>query len=388
QYYHDKFGHYTIEIEPAVFLKKYGFPINDNNLMKSISHYNSGRINDALNQVDIALKKHPDSISTKLYLAEIYFSISDFDRAVKVYDEVLMQKNDDPLIYIKRAKCFEMKGDFRQAEKIYLELIDKWNDDYDLNIALISLYMIKFDIYNSLNYPLAQRNKVKKEIVRLCQKSIDLEPENLLGYFQMGRFYLKINDQEEALKYLKTAYKLENKKNYRGFFDFNEQPARYLALCYESMGQLDKAIEVLLPLSRQYDNPVILKYLANLHGYRGDIPNAEAMLNKAEVIESKQFISGYRQNYRLITGTILERGCKMIAMEHPLRSIDSLKKILEDIEAVIFVSNEFNFKKALEKESYNSFFIDMYAGDFGHCTERGNMLIVENLMNNILDEVK
>ncbi len=388
QYFRDKFGHYTIEIEPSVFLKKRGFPLNDANLRKSIEHYNNGRIKDALTEAEAAVKKHPDDISTRLYISEIYYGMSDYDRAIGIYSDVLAKKTDDPVIFVKLAKCHEMKNDFKEAEKIYRLLTEKWQDDYDVNIAMISLLMIKYEIFTRVNYPENQRREVYNEIAALCNKCITLEPENLLGHFQLGRFYMSTGEIDNAISSLKTAYRLENKKNYRGYFDFNEQPARYLADCYERAGLAPKTLEVLQPLAKQYDNPVIIKYLANLYLRLNDIQNAETLFQRAEKIESGSFVSSYRDNYRLICKTILDRKCKMAAMEHPLRSIAALKKILEDFDGVTFVSNELNFKKALEKESFSTFFIDIYAGDFGHCTERGNMLIVDNLKQIIINEYK
>jgi len=40
----------------------------------------------------------------------------------------------------------------------------------------------------------------------------------------------------------------------------------------------------------------------------------------------------------------------------------------------------------LKKISYNDYFTDMFAGDFGHCTRKGNRLLAENIANVILKE--
>lgn len=112
------------------------------------------------------------------------------------------------------------------------------------------------------------------------------------------------------------------------------------------------------------------------------------MFKKAAEINAKKYVSSYRDNYRLICKTILDKKCRMIVMEHPMRNINILKKLLEGIDNVIFVSNELNFKNVLKSEPYYIYFKDIYAGDFGHCTEKGNMLIAENLIPFILKEIK
>jgi len=54
---------------------------------------------------------------------------------------------------------------------------------------------------------------------------------------------------------------------------------------------------------------------------------------------------------------------------------------------VIFVDNERIFKDAIGKKGYNKYFTDMFGGDFGHCTQKGNKLLAENIANAILKEV-
>ena len=70
-----------------------------------------------------------------------------------------------------------------------------------------------------------------------------------------------------------------------------------------------------------------------------------------------------------------------------MRSIESLKKIFEGQTGVIFVDNERIFKDAVKREGYKEYFKDMFGGDFGHCTPKGNRLLAENIADVILKEV-
>ena len=70
-----------------------------------------------------------------------------------------------------------------------------------------------------------------------------------------------------------------------------------------------------------------------------------------------------------------------------MRSIEPLKKIFAQDEGIIFVDNESIFREALKKASHKEYFEDMFGGDFGHCTEKGNKLLAENIANVILKEV-
>jgi hypothetical protein len=45
------------------------------------------------------------------------------------------------------------------------------------------------------------------------------------------------------------------------------------------------------------------------------------------------------------------------------------------------------FRDAVRKDSYNEYFRDAIGGDFGHCTDKGNRLLAENIASTILKEV-
>jgi len=51
------------------------------------------------------------------------------------------------------------------------------------------------------------------------------------------------------------------------------------------------------------------------------------------------------------------------------------------------VDNEQVFKNAVKKSSLQEYFVDMFGGDFGHCTDKGNKLLAENIANVVAREV-
>ncbi len=77
-----------------------------------------------------------------------------------------------------------------------------------------------------------------------------------------------------------------------------------------------------------------------------------------------------------------------IPMQYPTLSVEDLKQNLKDspyYDNLIFISNEENFKNALQNHKTEEIFIDMFAGNFGHCTDLGNTLIAENVAETILN---
>jgi hypothetical protein len=70
-----------------------------------------------------------------------------------------------------------------------------------------------------------------------------------------------------------------------------------------------------------------------------------------------------------------------------MRSLEPLKRIFVQDKGIIFVDNEKIFKDAVKKEGYQAYFRDIFAGDFGHCTDKGNQLLAGNIADAILKEV-
>ena len=89
-------------------------------------------------------------------------------------------------------------------------------------------------------------------------------------------------------------------------------------------------------------------------------------------------------NYRYIKRMVAGRGVKMVCMQYPMRSLEPLKHILDTLEDVRFVDNERSFTQVIAQESYDAYFIDRFAGDFGHATRKGNRLLAENVARVVL----
>jgi hypothetical protein len=74
-------------------------------------------------------------------------------------------------------------------------------------------------------------------------------------------------------------------------------------------------------------------------------------------------------------------------MKHHTRNVGPVKKMFKGEEGVIFVDNENIFIEAVKKTGFKEIFADMFGGDFGHCTQKGNQLLAANIADVILKEV-
>jgi hypothetical protein len=82
----------------------------------------------------------------------------------------------------------------------------------------------------------------------------------------------------------------------------------------------------------------------------------------------------------------MRKGIKLVCAQYPRRSVRPLKEILVPTEGVIFVDNQKVFADAIGSSSYDDLFVDRFAGDFGHCTPKGNELLAKNVAEVLLKE--
>lgn len=95
-------------------------------------------------------------------------------------------------------------------------------------------------------------------------------------------------------------------------------------------------------------------------------------------------------NYGLLSQLAREHSICLVAMQYPMRSLDSLKSYFSYADKmgrneIAFVSNEQNFKAALSRFRWEEVFFDKFAGDFGHATEMGHQLIAESAFHALLN---
>lgn len=127
-----------------------------------------------------------------------------------------------------------------------------------------------------------------------------------------------------------------------------------------------------------------LKGILDITG--GNYQEGICNLNKADTIRETYDYSDISKKYKKILDLIIPKKIKFIAMQYPVRDIESLKKIIGYTgysNHVIFVSNKDTFRQALMSKNRQKIFEDLFAWDFGHCTRLGNRLIADNLAKEI-----
>lgn len=210
------------------------------------------------------------------------------------------------------------------------------------------------------------------------RKAIELDPNAARLYIRLAEFYYNRGMFPAA------------KKAYRELI--GRQPhcvPAYCGLAYVLLSQ-NKPVEaervLKLGLERDPDgSEQLYRALAQVYGILKKPRLSRAYSEKVEgrLLPSWSVIT--MDNYRKLQEALRKRKIKLIAVQYPMRSLGALKEMFQGREDdVVFVDNEKSFKKAVAESSYTKYFLDIFGGDFGHCTEAGNRLLAENIAAAIL----
>jgi len=103
-------------------------------------------------------------------------------------------------------------------------------------------------------------------------------------------------------------------------------------------------------------------------------------------LSPEEAIAKKTKNYRMMKEFLDKEKIPWICVQYPTLSVGELKNMFGEGHDIIFVDNESNFKEAVQIEGADAYFIDRFAGSFGHCTPKGNRLLAENIARTILQE--
>ena len=254
---------------------------------------------------------------------------------------------------------------FKQAEQILKEILKNNPNDEEAFIELTILYGI-FLHYDELAYNMAVEGLNKKSdlnkdwyysvIFRICQKNNDTKK---LKYYTDKAINEDINIFSSEQKYFLYSYVKD----------------------YISKEQKEKILQVMIKNEDMDFGLMAIEYI-NKKEYK----KAEDCFNKAEELRLKFPNTEIYNLYKLIVKKLIDNNIKVICMPYPVRSIKPLQEQLKTepyYNKITFISNENLFKNALKEKPYDDLFTDHFGGDFGHCTELGNTMIAENLVNTL-----
>ena len=256
----------------------------------------------------------------------------------------------------------------KKIEKSYLKAIKMHPKNQMLYLCLAIFYETRH-----------MYDKAEKTHIR----AMEVNPEDYVGYYGLGLMYEHLGNNDRAEEIYKKAIEVNSRS------DIKDMRAYYsLSSLYCLQGQYDKAEEVLkkgIAIDPYYD--VLYGSLALIYEKQKKYSLVKEYFVKADRVRSRSNNPQTRYSYQRLQEILRQRNVKFVLAQYPLRSIKYLKKMFDERDGIVFVDNELIFKKALKASGYKDYFIDRFAGDFGHCTQRGYELLARNIADTILKDV-
>lgn len=363
------------------------------------AHRKQSRFEEAEKTYRKAVEIDPRDDNTFLQLANSYKKSGKTLEAIEALKKAVELNPQNDKAYFELGDFYRKKGDFRETEKAYQKAIE-------LNPSNANAYFELGYIYREL------RNFTDAEAA--YKKAIELEPHNDVFYYELGDGYgdvakypeseaacrkaVELNPRNyDAYRELGDALKnqgkyVEAEKAYKKAIELNPRDYKVypkLGKFYQQQGQSSEAVKLFQRLIEE-DPKNDKAYGALGAAYRemGREDLAREYSAKAVALRERFYDPKTVENYHKLKRILAQRGVRYVCVQYPMRDLRSLKKIFgNDTEGIIFVDNEKIFKDAVRQEGYAAYFGDMFAGDFGHCTEKGNRLLARNIADIVLKEV-
>ena len=126
--------------------------------------------------------------------------------------------------------------------------------------------------------------------------------------------------------------------------------------------------------------------LARVYEELGQDAEVQEWRDRADRIRRENYAPYTARQYLRLKQILDSKGVKLVCVQYPMLSVSSLKKFFSDQAGILFVDNEKAFRNAVEQEGYHTYFEDNFAGEFGHCTPKGDRLLAENIARAVLKE--
>ena len=445
-------GAYTDQLESILYQSAPGikFKVINKGLSGIDSSYILAHLEENLDKykpdIVIAMMGVNDDGTIKYYEgiqdSSILFKYSRTYRLLKTLWKQALNKafNDEPKTAqecLSKGVLYESKGDYVNAERLLKKAIEMDPRDSQAYIKLGFVYIVmgnyssaydyfnrirRFDPANPYSYiGLGEACKIKEDILKAYfyfKKSIKIYPSSK-AFIDLGSLYTGLTSK---LHIAETCFKKAIELNPKDW-------GAYLALGFvlrsenktqASMEAFERGIEA-EPYQRNYlsyrelswmyisqkryaDAEIILKKYADLFPEDDRAPSALANLyqmsgNKDKACEFEQKAKELRlkkenlstltvYNYHKLKGILDKKGIKLVCVQYPMLNAEVLKRIFAGQNRILFVDNENIFKEAVGRDGYNKYFLDMFAGYFGHCTKEGNTLLAKNIANVIMKEFR
>lgn len=228
---------------------------------QAICNEQLGMVDEAIRFYNIVLDIDPYSNDAWFNLGQLYFSVSQYDKALEAYDYAALTGDNDFQAYLQKAHCFFQKESYQKAVEAYLDYARRANDySAPIHIFIGECYEQMENLDEAYNY---------------FEKASVLDPENPDGWAGMCVCMMDRERYAEALPLVQKALRINDEVGSYWV---------YLGDIYENLNDLQLALnayshaQIYLPDSAELNALIggIYVYLANFEAALSCLMKAKA----------------------------------------------------------------------------------------------------------------
>ena len=330
-----------------------------------ICYKEQGRFGPAEEMYKKAVEIAPLAFDGHLELAAFYRNQGRYSEAQESYKKALELEPSNQMLYIESGWCYSDDGKFQPAEEMFKKAVESFPRESAGYMDLARFYRLQ------RRYPDAKR--ILKEALRFARG------EDLMwAYIELAVCYKEEGKLKEAEECFRMAVESQPKKDtaYIEFGSYYQERKDYL----KAKEMFVKALEI------KEDNPEVYQYLGLISEVLGDSQEAWKYFRREKFLRRKHKMTT-RRNYRKLKEIVLKKGIELVCVQYPRRQVEGLRLMFDSPGEVSFVDNKVIFDEAVKKTGFRDYFYDDFAGDFGHCTAKGNALLAENVAQTIIEHI-
>lgn len=343
-----------------------------------ILHRKWGRHQAAAEYYRRARELSPTGYHNFLSLIQTYWEAGELERAqelraseAEMLEEAIRFDPGDLQHYRSLANIYRSSGEDRKAQEVAERAGEFYRSALELNPEAWWLRAELARHYRGVDNPASAKKAYREALSR--------NPEVWWLYLELAELYRGEDREEEVEDIYREALRKapgENWVIYDHWADYWSGRGEY-----GRAGEIYRKAMLLFP-----DNPRVYTAAALMYQTAGDGEKAREYFRKSDEVNTRFTGPATPINYRKLRDKVRRRGIQLVCVQYPMLSVEPLREIFPDREGIIFVDNEKIFREAVAREGYWEYFIDSFAGYFGHCTNKGNQLLAENVAATLLRE--
>lgn len=375
--------------------------------------------------------KDPHDVKGYSELAFSYRAQGNFTQAIEILQKALLLDNRAYWLYLELAGCYIEKQDYLHAEEMFRKAfaLNPREKEVHMGLAQCLIDQNKIteaeEIYQAViaDDPVSAEGYFESagfykqfrryaESRKMFEKALELDPHNEMSLIGLGICYqeegLSVEAEKMFNKTLELKEPLEEEAYYQAgdyykskgdyfhaeeifkkaiaYFPKQEHSYEALIECYldrKDFCSAERLLKKLLELNPE--NEWALRCMGALFFDKGSYKKAEEYYGAARKLVNKPR-QGIRRSYQFIKREVLKRHIPLVCVQYPVRKVERLKKLIGSGEKIIFVDNETVFKDLLKMGSFDDYFVDYFAGNFGHFNSRSNRIVAEQIAQSIRKE--